>query len=48
MPNNFKLLDFCIVDNAKYFSYFENCLKALDVIYLSAYLLAIIILPYQK
>ena len=41
-PNNSKLLDSRITNDAKYFSYFENCLGALDGTQLSAHLPAII------
>lgn len=46
IPNNSELLDSRIADNVKYFSYFENCLEALDGIYLPAHLLATIVSPY--
>lgn len=36
------MLDPCIIDNAKYFAYFENCLGVLDGTHLSAHLLALI------
>lgn len=46
IPKNFKLLDFYIVNNIKYFSYFDNCLRVLNDTHLLAYLLATIVLPY--
>lgn len=44
--NNSKMLDFCITNNVIFFSYFENCLEALNDTYLLAYSLVTIALPY--
>lgn len=37
-----------IVDNTKYFPYFQNCLSLLDGIYIAAYILAINGAAYQN
>lgn len=47
-PNNSELLDSCIVNDAKYFPNFKNCLGVLDGTYLSAHPPAIIASPYRN
>lgn len=46
--NNFELLNFHIVNNAKYIFYFKNCLKILNNTYLLTHLLAIIAPLYHN
>lgn len=46
IPKFFEMLNFCILDKVKYFSYTENYLKILGAIYLLIYFLATIILLY--
>lgn len=48
IPNNFELLDSRIVNNTKYFPYFENCLGLLDGTYLLAHLSITITPLYQN
>lgn len=48
IPNSSKVLNLEIANDTKYFPYFENCLGALDKIYLSAHFPAIIAPLYQN
>ena len=48
LPSTSKQLDSHIVDDTKYFSYFENCLGALDGTYLPAHLPSVIAPQYQN
>ena len=48
LSNTSKLLDFYIINNIKYFFYFENCLSILNNTYLFIHILSIIILLYQN